>query len=76
MLCREDFEESERVQEMPCSHAFHSACLAPWLSSHNSCPTCRHELDTDDSSYERDKAERLAQKGAANAVSLRERIYI
>ena len=76
--CREDFEEGERVQEMPCSsaHSFHAACLAPWLAQHNSCPICRHELPTDDSRYERDREERLAQKGAANAVSHRESIYI
>ena len=77
-VCRDEFEEAQRVQEMPCSagHAFHAACLAPWLAKHNSCPVCRHELPTDDSRYERDRAERDAQKGAANAVSHREHIYI
>ena len=75
---REDFEEDERVQEMPCSsgHAFHSVCLAPWLAKQNSCPICRHELPTDDGRYERDKAEAVKARGAANAVSHKEFIYL
>ena len=75
---REDFDEGERVQEMPCNsaHAFHAACLAPWLAKENSCPICRHELPTDDGRYERDKAEAVKAKGAANAVSHKEFIYL
>lgn len=74
-VCREDLEVGDEVQIMPCnnSHVFHPPCLAPWLQMHNSCPVCRHELETDDMHYEhrkeRDQREAEERKGAANAVS-------
>lgn len=64
-VCLLEFEEEETVIEMPCHHLFHSNCILPWLSKTNSCPLCRHELPTDDDSYEehkKDKARRQQQQ--------------
>nr|KAF6430211.1 ring finger protein 181 [Molossus molossus] len=64
-VCLLEFEEEETAIEMPCHHFFHSNCILPWLSKTNSCPLCRHELPTDDDTYEehrRDKARKQQQK--------------
>ncbi|XP_008154137.1 E3 ubiquitin-protein ligase RNF181 [Eptesicus fuscus] len=64
-VCLLEFEEEETAIEMPCHHFFHSNCILPWLSKTNSCPLCRHELPTDDDTYEehkRDKARKQQEK--------------
>lgn len=53
LICQDNFAAEERPTSMPCAHAFHLDCLKPWLSEHNTCPTCRYELDTDDDQYNR-----------------------
>jgi hypothetical protein len=68
--------EAATVLELPCSHQFHAACLQPWLASRNSCPTCRHELTTDDDEYNRahgleERSDEM--RGAAAAAVARSR---
>lgn len=58
-VCLLEFEAEETVIEMPCHHLFHSNCILPWLSKTNSCPLCRHELPTDDDSYEEHKKDKV-----------------
>lgn len=66
-VCQDTFAEAERVARMPCGHSFHSQCLQPWLCSHNTCPTCRYELDTADEHYNQQ-----LQAGRAKEVDVRE----
>jgi E3 ubiquitin-protein ligase AIP2 len=84
-VCMEDLAVGDEVQVMPCNaadgkHVFHPPCLAPWLAENNSCPTCRHELPTDDHQYERrkerEREEAEERRGAENAVSHNEFLYI
>lgn len=45
VICLSEFTPGERVRLLPkCHHGFHVKCIDKWLSSHSSCPTCRHCL--------------------------------
>jgi len=44
-VCMGDYAVGERVSELPCHHAFHSDCLAPWLKERSQhCPLCNHHV--------------------------------
>lgn len=47
-ICLEDFTINAlaaRIIVLPqCGHAFHSACLRCWFSSHVTCPLCRRDV--------------------------------
>ncbi|KAI3433741.1 hypothetical protein D9Q98_003548 [Chlorella vulgaris] len=79
-ICMDEFGVGDEVLALPCRHVFHPLCVAPWLSDNNTCPTCRHELPTDDWKYESRKTraaeEEAERQGAANAVSHNEFLYI
>ncbi|CAN0542765.1 unnamed protein product, partial [Ectocarpus sp. 12 AP-2014] len=49
-VCKDEFAAGDKARELPCQHSFHEQCILPWVAERNTCPTCRHELPTDDSS--------------------------
>lgn len=48
-LCSVCFGENTPVGpvgsvNLPCGHAFHIKCIAPWTAEHRNCPNCRNRL--------------------------------
>ena len=54
-ICLENFEVGNVLRILECNHEFHENCIITWLKSNNTCPICRHELESNDPNYERRK---------------------
>ncbi|CAN0003737.1 unnamed protein product, partial [Discosporangium mesarthrocarpum] len=43
-ICLDAYEEGEALTALPCRHAFHTACIRPWLTTKSRlCPMCKGE---------------------------------
>lgn len=40
-ICLSDFESTENICILPCTHLYHSECISTWMSREITCPTCR-----------------------------------
>mmetsp|Transcript_134471 Transcript_134471/g.190112 ORF Transcript_134471/g.190112 Transcript_134471/m.190112 type:complete len:124 (-) Transcript_134471:428-799(-) len=43
-VCLMEFESSDVVRQLPCSHIFHKRCISAWLQRNMECPMCRNAL--------------------------------
>ena len=44
-ICRCNIESGQICRTIDhCGHRFHQECIDLWLSNHNTCPMCRHDL--------------------------------
>lgn len=48
-VCQDELKSE--ATNLPCSHKFHLTCIKPWLETHNTCPTCRFSMHTNDEEY-------------------------
>ncbi|CAG8628952.1 1757_t:CDS:1 [Cetraspora pellucida] len=43
-ICLEDFDDGDKIRELPCRHCYHVECIDPWLTTKSSsCPLCKKD---------------------------------
>lgn len=60
-ICLTAYQEGDELSLLPCKHELHTDCLTPWLKQTNSCPLCRHQLETDSQEYEERRGQQTGQ---------------
>ncbi|XP_074596330.1 E3 ubiquitin-protein ligase goliath-like [Brevipalpus obovatus] len=43
-ICIEQYKIFDVIRILPCKHAFHKACVDPWLIDQRSCPMCKLDI--------------------------------
>lgn len=44
LVCQCQYEDGERLRELPCGHFFHVECVDQWLHNKDICPYCRQSI--------------------------------
>jgi hypothetical protein len=78
-ICIDNLEDDDDVRGLSCGHAYHAACLDPWLTSRRACcPLCKADYyvpkpraaDDADDTGRRERGMRLPQSPAAAWIGI------
>ncbi|KAL9234444.1 hypothetical protein vseg_009316 [Gypsophila vaccaria] len=47
-ICLVEYKNGSELQELPCHHHFHSACIGKWLRTKTTCPLCKYNIQSND----------------------------
>jgi hypothetical protein len=70
-ICLDVLDDDDDVRGLTCGHAFHAACVDPWLSTRRACcPLCKADYYTPKPRTEGEEAAALAAARAVGAASV------
>jgi len=67
-ICQEDFAVKEKAKQLPCQHLYHETCVLQWLEKHNSCPVCRHALESEKQTWDAEASNVQSRDGASTGL--------
>ncbi|KAL4490259.1 hypothetical protein ABPG72_004298 [Tetrahymena utriculariae] len=44
-ICISEFENGEKLKQLPCKHIYHPECVDNWLKQEKKCPVCKGEIN-------------------------------
>lgn len=45
-ICLGEYEDGEKLVQLPCGHIYHEDCVGSWTTNHTRCPLCNLDLES------------------------------